>query len=216
MEKLATITLIIAEDQDDIRSSLESFISFEPELNCLQAFRDGASAWDWLKIQKTAVDVALLDIDMPGINGIDLAGKIRELFPDTQILICTVYDDSDKIFAALQAGANGYILKKSSPAKIIEAVKEVYEGGAPMSAEIARRVVQSFSFKSNRPQVKEVPVLTPREKEILDFLSQGFLYKEIGNQLFISTETVRKHVHNIYEKLHVSNRTEALLKYSRA
>lgn len=140
--------------------------------------------------------------------------KKKEIQPDAQCLICTIYDDSDKIFAALEAGASGYILKKSTPTKVLEAIREVHQGGAPMSAEIARRVVQSFSNKNQTKNHLQAYSLTTREKEILEQLSQGFLYKEIAAQLFISTETVCRHVHNIYEKLHVSNRTEALLKYS--
>lgn len=208
------ITLILAEDQAEIRDTLSAFISFEKNLQCLQTFGDGLSAWQWMKSYRDPVHVALLDIDMPGINGIELAEKIKVLHPETQILICTIYDESDKIFAALTAGASGYILKKSPPEKIISAIREVFEGGAPMSAEIARRVVQSFNQKPVRQNPEIQQKLTPREQEILDLLSQGFLYKEIGAQLNISTETVRRHVHNIYDKLHVNNRTEALIKYA--
>lgn len=206
------IRLIIAEDKSDIRSALEAFISFDSGLVCMGSFSDGQKAWDWLSSSNEVIDVALLDIDMPGINGIELSQKIKSIQPEAQCLICTIYDDSDKIFAALEAGASGYILKKSPPAKIIEAIHEVFQGGSPMTAEIARRVVQSFSKKTKATR-HESSLLTPREKEILDLLALGFLYKEIAAQLFISTETVRRHVHNIYEKLHVSNRTEALIKY---
>lgn len=216
MESSEEIRIIIAEDQEDIRQTLEAFLSFEPKMKCLGTFSNGKMAWDWMKQTKTPIDVALLDIDMPEMNGIELAKKIKEFQPDTQCLICTIYDDSDKIFAALEAGASGYILKKSPPSKVLEAIKEVHEGGAPMSVEIARRVVQSFSKKAQTKNHLQAFSLTSREKEILELLSQGFLYKEIAAQLFISTETVRRHVHNIYEKLHVSNRTEALLKYSGA
>lgn len=208
------INLILAEDQAEIRDTLSAFISFEKNLCCLQNFGDGMSAWQWMKSYKEPVHVALLDIDMPGLNGIELAEKIKVLHPETQILMCTIYDESDKIFAALAAGASGYILKKSPPEKIISAIREVFEGGAPMSAEIARRVVESFNQKPARQNPEIQQKLTPREQEILDLLSQGFLYKEIGAQLNISTETVRRHVHNIYEKLHVNNRTEALIKYA--
>jgi DNA-binding NarL/FixJ family response regulator len=214
MENSETIRLIIAEDQEDIRQTLEAYISFEPKMECLGTFANGKIAWNWLVQTQNKIDVALLDIDMPEMNGIELAQKIKDHFPETQCLICTIYDDSDKIFAALEAGASGYLLKKSTPSKVLEAIKEVHLGGAPMSAEIARRVVQSFSKKSNSKNNLIEYSLTTREKEILELLSQGFLYKEIASQLFISTETVRRHVHNIYEKLHVSNRTEALLKYS--
>jgi DNA-binding NarL/FixJ family response regulator len=125
--------------------------------------------------------------------------------------MCTIYEDSDRIFKALEAGANGYLLKKSSAPQILEAVREIYNGGAPMSSEIARRVVQSFNAR-NSNQNQEIQTLSPREMEIVKQLEKGFLYKEIASTLNISVETVRRHVHNIYEKLHVSNRTEALNK----
>ncbi len=141
------IRLIIVKDQTDIRSALEAFVSFDSGMECLGSFPDGQMAWNWLNSSNEAIDVALLDIDMPGINGIDLSRKIKKIQPDAQCLMCTIYDDSDKIFAALEAGASGYILKKSPPAKIIEAIHEIFQGGSPMTAEIARRVVQSFSAK---------------------------------------------------------------------
>jgi DNA-binding NarL/FixJ family response regulator len=148
---------------------------------------------------------------MPGMNGIELVGKIKQKFPQTQCLICTIYDDSDRIFKALKAGASGYILKKSASGQILDAIREINQGGSPMSSEIARRVVQSF-YPQGTTTAPEVFPLTPRENEILKQLEKGYLYKEIASTYNISVETVRRHVHNIYEKLHVSNRTEALNK----
>lgn len=205
------IRVIIAEDQEDIRMALQAYVSFDPQLECLNVFSDGLSAWDWISKTNQVVDVALLDIDMPGLNGIELVEKIKDQFPKTQCLMCTIYEDSDRIFKALEAGANGYLLKKSSAPQILEAVREIYNGGAPMSSEIARRVVQSFNAR-NSNQNQEIQTLSPREMEIVKQLEKGFLYKEIASTLNISVETVRRHVHNIYEKLHVSNRTEALNK----
>ena len=205
------IRVIIAEDQEDIRMALQAYVSFDPQLECLNVFSDGLSAWDWISKTNEVVDVALLDIDMPGLNGIELVEKIKDQFPKTQCLMCTIYEDSDIIFNALEAGANGYLLKKSSAPQILEAVREIYNGGAPMSSEIARRVVQSFNAR-NSNQNQEIQTLSPREMEIVKQLEKGFLYKEIASTLNISVETVRRHVHNIYEKLHVSNRTEALNK----
>jgi len=190
---------------------LQAYVSFDPQLECLNVFSDGLSAWDWISKTNEVVDVALLDIDMPGLNGIELVEKIKDQFPKTQCLMCTIYEDSDRIFKALEAGANGYLLKKSSAPQILEAVREIYNGGAPMSSEIARRVVQSFNAR-NSNQNQEIQTLSPREMEIVKQLEKGFLYKEIASTLNISVETVRRHVHNIYEKLHVSNRTEALNK----
>ena len=205
------IRVIIAEDQEDIRMALQAYVSFDPQLECLNVFSDGLSAWDWISNTHEVVDVALLDIDMPRLNGIELVEKIKGQFPKTQCLMCTIYEDSDRIFKALEAGASGYLLKKSSAPQILEAVREIFYGGAPMSSEIARRVVQSFNAR-NSNQNQEIQTLSPREMEIVKQLEKGFLYKEIASTLYISVETVRRHVHNIYEKLHVSNRTEALNK----
>jgi DNA-binding NarL/FixJ family response regulator len=205
------IRIVIAEDQDDIRMVLEAFVSYDKGMECLKVFPDGISAWDWFRNTDQQVDVAMLDIDMPGMNGIELVGKIKQKFPQTQCLICTIYEDSDRIFKALKAGASGYILKKSASGQILDAIREINQGGSPMSSEIARRVVQSF-YPQGTTATPELFPLTPRENEILKQLEKGYLYKEIAGTYSISVETVRRHVHNIYEKLHVSNRTEALNK----
>src|SRR6185436_13561399 len=155
-------------------------------------------------------DVVLMDINLPGKNGIDCVRELVEKIPATQFMMCTVYDDDDNIFEALRAGATGYLLKRTSPAQILEAIRDLREGGSPMSGEIARRVVESL-HKKNQPAAA-TEILTQREKEILDYLSKGFLYKEIAAELFISMDTVKKHIHNIYEKLQVQTRTEALNK----
>lgn len=205
------IRIVIAEDQDDIRMVLEAFVSYDKGMECLKVFPDGISAWEWFRTTEHEVDVAMLDIDMPGMNGIELVGKIKQKFPNTQCLICTIYEDSDRIFKALKAGASGYILKKSASGQILDAIREINQGGSPMSSEIARRVVQSFYPQGGNSPTEFFP-LTPRENEILKQLEKGYLYKEIAANYSISVETVRRHVHNIYEKLHVSNRTEALNK----
>jgi DNA-binding NarL/FixJ family response regulator len=205
------IRIVIAEDQEDIRMVLEAFVSYDSNMECLKVFPDGISAWNWFKTTDKQVDVAMLDIDMPGMNGIELVEKIKQKFPLTQCLICTIYEDSDRIFKALKAGASGYILKKSASGQILEAIREINQGGSPMSSEIARRVVQSFYPLGTVAKHESFP-LTPRENEILKQLEKGFLYKEIASTYNISVETVRRHVHNIYDKLHVSNRTEAINK----
>lgn len=205
------ISVILAEDQEDIRMALETFISLDKGISCLQVFADGLSAWNWISDNGSQLDVALLDIDMPGMNGIELVEKIKSRYPSVQCLMCTVYEDNDRIFNALEAGASGYILKKSASRQILEAIRDIHSGGSPMSSEIARRVVQSFNRRQERNVLQEFS-LTNREQEILAQLEKGFLYKEIAHTLSISVETVRRHVHNIYEKLHVSNRTEALNK----
>jgi len=205
------IRIVIAEDQDDIRMVLEAFVAYDKGMECLKVFPDGMSAWEWFRTTDQQVDVAMLDIDMPGMNGIELVGNIKQKIPHTQCLICTIYEDSDRIFKALKAGASGYILKKSASGQILDAIREINLGGSPMSSEIARRVVQSF-YPQGTTKAPEVFPLTPRENEILKQLEKGYLYKEIASTYNISVETVRRHVHNIYEKLHVSNRTEALNK----
>jgi DNA-binding NarL/FixJ family response regulator len=153
----------------------------------------------------------LMDIDLgDGMSGIDCIRSLRGRHPQMQFLMLTVYEDDDKIFSALKAGASGYLLKKSSPAKLLDAIRELHEGGSPMSSEIARRVVDTFQ-QSNEERLAQFN-LSPREKEIAELLAKGLLYKEIADKLIISTETVRRHCHNIYKELHVSNRTEAMNK----
>ena len=160
-------------------------------------------------------DVVLMDINLGSSeSGIDCVRDIETANPATNFMMCTVYEEDEKIFEALSAGASGYILKKTAPAKLLEAIRELYQGGAPMSSQIARKVVAAFQ---NKPVSAETPdrldQLTNREKEILEQLSKGLMYKEIAAQLFLSPETVRKHVYHIYEKLHVNNRVEAVNKY---
>jgi len=208
--KTKQIRILIAEDQDDIRRAMEAYVGFDNDMLCVKSFADGLSAWNWFKANKDQIDVALLDIDMPGINGIELAQNIKKLRPEVECLMCTIYEDNDRIFKALEAGASGYLLKKSAATNILAAIKEIYAGGAPMSSEIARRVVQRFSPKPNKGEEFE---LSPRETEILLHLEKGYLYKEIASLLNISVETVRTHVHNVYGKLHVNNRTEAINKF---
>ena len=158
-----------------------------------------------------------MDINLGGMSGIECVRHLKPLFPDILYMMCTVYEEDEKIFEALSAGASGYILKKTAPGKLLEAIKELHEGGAPMSSQIARKVVAAFRGKplGESPSMEDesIKILSNREKEILEHLSKGMLYKEIANSLFISPETVRKHVYHIYEKLHVNNRVEAVNKY---
>lgn len=154
-------------------------------------------------------DIVIMDINMPGINGIDCVSTIKNDCPATQFMIFTIYENDEKIFNALAAGASGYLLKKTSPEKIIEAIKELYHGGSPMSTPIARKVINHFK-EVKKPGHES---LTNKENEILNLLSKGFLYKEIAAKLSISVGTVTQHIHNIYEKLHVTNKTEAINKF---
>ncbi len=202
------IRVSIVEDTDDIREALRVLIHGSSGFECIHVFPDAESALE--RIPEQEIDVVLMDIHLPGLDGIECMSKLSERMPGTQFMMCTVYDDDDHVFHALQSGASGYLLKRTSPAQILEAIRDLHEGGSPMSSEIARRVVQSMQKQKKHSDSAEV--LTDREKEILDYLAKGYLYKEIATELFISKETVKKHIHNIYDKLHVQTRTEALNK----
>ena len=209
------ITVCIVDDTKDIRMALEEIVSMADGFNLLGSFSSGEEALD--KLPELHPKVVLMDINLGGISGIECVRQLKPKNPDILFMMCTVYEEDEKIFEALNAGANGYILKKTSPAKLLEAIHELYEGGAPMSSQIARKVVAEFRKKTaaegNNPDNALAHVLSNREKEILEWLAKGMLYKEIASQLFISPETVRKHVYHIYEKLHVGNRIEAVNKY---
>jgi DNA-binding NarL/FixJ family response regulator len=202
------ITVSIVEDIDEIRNALRVLINGSPGFECVHVYANAEEALQQLSSKN--IDVVLMDIGLPGMDGIECMKILKPGMPMAQFMMCTVYDDDDHIFNALKSGASGYILKRTSPAQILESISDLYEGGSPMSSEIARRVVQSM-HASKKPS-KAVELLTNRENEILDYLAKGYLYKEIATELFISKETVKKHIHNIYDKLHVQNRTEALNK----
>jgi DNA-binding NarL/FixJ family response regulator len=211
------ITVCIVDDTNDIRHALEEIVRLSDEYELLGSFASGESAMEKIPILKP--NVVLMDINLGGISGIECVRQLKPSNPDILFMMCTVYEEDEKIFEALSAGANGYILKKTSPIKLLESIRELSEGGAPMSSQIARKVVTAFQ---NRGPVQEnlvggndakLGVLSNREKEILELLAKGLLYKEISAQLFISQETVRKHVYHIYEKLHVNNRVEAVNKF---
>jgi DNA-binding NarL/FixJ family response regulator len=155
-------------------------------------------------------DVVLMDIDSPGMSGIECIRLLKQRQPNLQIMMLTVFEDHDRIFQSLSAGASGYLLKQTPPDKLLEAIAELHRGGAPMSTQIARRAVEVF--QQSRPGQSTTENLSPRETEIINLLGKGFLYKEIAAQLGISVETVRTHIHHTYEKLHVRTRTEAVMK----
>ncbi|WP_253906387.1 response regulator transcription factor [Chitinophaga sp. SYP-B3965] len=203
------ISVAIVEDNHDIRSAMELLINGSEGYACIGAFNNAEIALE--KVPQLLPNVVLMDFNLPGMNGIECIIKLKAEYPDMQFMMLTVYEDDDKIFMALEAGASGYILKKTSPGELLDAIRDLHDGGSPMSSQIARRVVAYFQ-KQAKPN-PALEALTSREKEILDQLSKGFLYKEIAGNLFISIETVRRHVHNIYEKLHVRSRTDAVNKY---
>ena len=207
--KMETIDVAIVEDIDEIRDALRVLIDGSQGFSCKNVYSNAEQAIH--DLPAVCPDVALVDIHLPGgRSGTEIVHELKEKMPGTQFMMCTIYDDDDHIFEALKAGATGYILKRTSPAQILEAIRDLHSGGSPMSSEVARRVINTIQ-KENAPS-EEMENLTPREREILDLLALGFLYKEIAEKLAISKDTVKKHIHNIYEKLHVQTRTEALNK----
>ena len=198
----------IVEDTEDIREALRLVINGSTGFECVHVFPDAEQAVESVIVEE--VDVMLVDIHLPGMDGIACVQELSSKMPHTQFMMCTVYDDDDSVFNALQAGATGYILKRTTPAEVLEAIRDLHEGGAPMSSEIARRVVNYMQRSGKPSEISDI--LTDRETEILDLLAKGFLYKEIASELFISKGTVKKHIHNIYNKLHVQTRTEAINK----
>ena len=201
-----SITLAIVEDLDEVRDGLRNFISLSPEFKVLDTFKTAEEAVYDLPLLKP--DIVIMDISLPGMNGIECIRQIKDKTPSTQFMMFTVYENDEKVFEALKAGASGYLLKNTGLVQLIESLKELYNGGSPMSANIARKLVNVFSRKESA----SIELLSNRENEILQLLAKGLLYKEIADQLSISISTVRQHIHKIYEKLHVQNRTEALNK----
>lgn len=203
------IKIGIVEDVKETREALASLIEGAPGLLCAGVASTGENA---LRIfPPLNPDVVLMDIKLPGISGIQCVAQLKRQLPRTQILMLTTYEDSDLIFDALRAGASGYLLKKTDPQEILQAISQVHEGGSPMSVHVARKVVNHFQ-QLPKP-ASEVEQLTPREHEILVLLAKGYRYKEIVDQLNISLSTVRTHIRAVYDKLHVQSRTEAVVKF---
>jgi DNA-binding NarL/FixJ family response regulator len=208
MKHSSVLNVAVVDDDDRFRKSLARWIESTDGLHCLGSY---ATAEDALKmLPDTACDVVVMDINLPNMSGIECVRRLKDENPALHLIMLTVYEDTEMIFQALQAGATGYLLKRSAPDKILEAIVEVSRGGAPMSSYIARKVVQSFQTKA--PSAGEQANLTKREEEILAYVVKGFVNKEIADALSISVETIRVHLKSIYEKLHVRSRTEAALK----
>lgn len=206
------ISVCIVDDNRDLRNALEEIISMSDGYRCIATIGTAEEAIREIPFLKP--DVVLMDINLGTTeSGIDCVRILKQKIPSTNFMMCTVYEEDEKIFEALSAGASGYILKKTAPARLLESIRELYQGGAPMSSQIARKVVAAFQAKPAHTSDTELDGLSVREKEILEQLSKGLMYKEIAAELFISPETVRKHVYHIYEKLHVTNRIEAVNKY---
>jgi DNA-binding NarL/FixJ family response regulator len=207
--KTKMITVAIVEDDKGIRQSLEWLLKSSGEFLCVAACD---SAEDALRVlPKTAPEVILMDINLPNMSGIECTARIKELLPAVQVVMITVYGDTEKVFNALRAGASGYILKRAAPERILQAIREVHAGGVPMSGEIARKVLGTF--REPAPAPAEEQNLSRREQEVLELLAQGCSNKEIADKLSISIETVTWHLRHIYSKLHVRSRTQAALKF---
>ncbi len=202
------ITICIIEDILDILNGLESIIKKDKRFNLLKSFTNAEEAIN--EIPSLNPNLVLTDINLPQKSGIDCLMEIKPNSPEIQFIMFTIYEDSDQVFDALKAGASGYILKNTSPEKIIDSLIELYDGGSPMSPKIARKVLSSFSYDVSKNNVLDL--ISKREHEVLVLLSKGFLYKEIADKLNISISTVKRHLNHIYQKLQVQNKTEAINK----
>ena len=201
-------SIAIIEDDEQVKNYLAEQIQLHIDVKELRLFGDAESAL--IQLTANPVDIALFDVNLPKMNGIDCIQRLKMLHPKMQMMVLTVFDDNDNVFSALKAGAVSYLLKSTPPEKVIEAIEEVYKGGSPISSQIARKVIDAFSVREKTNEYFQD--LSRREQEILEQLSKGYRYKEIADKLFVSIETVRTHVRNIYEKLQVNNRAEALKK----
>ena len=204
-----SISVSIVEDDAGIRSTLAKLINSSPGYRCVSHHGSAESALE--EIPKLKPDVALMDINLPGLSGVECVRRLKPLLPGTQVIMLTVYQNTEHIFNALAAGATGYMLKQTPPAELLVAIQEVNAGGSPMSSHIARKIVQSFQRTS--PASKEMETLSQRESEVLELLAKGFLYKEIAESMKVTYATVHTHIRHIYEKLHVRSRTEAVAKH---
>jgi DNA-binding NarL/FixJ family response regulator len=207
--KKPIVTIALVEDSKTTREGFETIINLEEDLRCVCAC---PTAEDALKqIPRLQPDVILMDIQLPNMSGVECTARLKQILPSVQIIMVTVYEDPDRIFSALRAGACGYLLKRSAPEQIIAAIRQVEQGGAPMSGEIARKVIAQFQHQT--VSNKELENLSHREKEVLELIATGFSNKQIADRLSVSVDAIRFHLKNIYSKLHVHSRTEAALKF---
>lgn len=204
-----SITVSLVEDNEQLRKTLARVVDRADGFECLSDYGSAEAALEGLP--KDRPQVVLMDINLPGINGVECVRKLKQVLPQTQVIMLTAYEDTENIFNALAAGASGYLLKRTKSAELLEAIQDVQKGGSPMTTHIARKVVQSFQQAPASQQQTES--LSAREKEVLDALAQGLMYKEIAEKLGISYETVHTYIRRIYEKLQVRTRTEAVAKF---
>ena len=205
-----TIRVSIVDDEVDLRENIAGYVDAAKGFKCVSVHSNAKEALAHLPAEKP--DVVLMDINLGGMSGIECVRLLKPLIPETQVVMLTVFEDTEKIFSALAAGASGYLLKRLSPVKLLEAIREVHEGGSPMSAPIARKVVQSLQPAPSAPS-DEATALSPREREVLNGLAEGQAYKQIGDKLGLSIHTVRNYIRRIYQKLHVRSSGEAVAKY---
>ena len=207
------IRVAVVEDDKATRKVLCDVLTRETDIQLIGDYSNAEVALS--KLPTLAPNVVLMDVNLPGMNGVECAGRLASVSPATQIVMLTVFEDTDVIFQSLAAGASGYLLKPVRPADLLAAVRDVIAGGAPMTSNIARKVVQSFQSPRtamNEPATPTEPALSPREREVLDYLARGYLYKEIAKQLGVSYSTVHTHIERIYQKLHVRSRAQAIAK----
>ena len=202
------ITVSIVEDLNEVREALQRLINQSENFGFVAGYINAELAEKDIPLQPP--DIVIMDINLPGMSGIECINRIKEKCQGTQFMMFTIYEDDEKVFEALKAGAHGYLLKNTPKEKLLEALEELHNGGSPMTTNIARKVIEAFEKKDQPPE--ELNTLTNKEKQILDLLAKGFLYKEIAIQVHSTRNTVKQHIHHIYEKLHVQNRTEALNK----
>jgi DNA-binding NarL/FixJ family response regulator len=203
------IEVALVEDREEIRAQLARTIGRDPAFHLAQSYNDGESAL--ADLPSLRPEVVLMDINLPGIDGVECVRQLKAKMPDSQFLMLTIYEDAHRLFQSLAAGASGYLLKRTTPDKLLAAIQDVHQGGMPMTPEMARQVIRYFH---EIPQPSpELQGLSPREREVLQQLSQGFRYKEIEDRLCVSAGTLRTYVASVYKKLHVHSRTEAVVKY---
>ncbi len=202
-------SVAMVEDDQQLREHLARILLKAPDISFVGAYSSAEEALP--QITKERPDVVLMDIKLPGISGIECVAEIKRLLPGTLVIMVTIYEENERIFQALKAGANGYIIKSDSPEQLVEAIRDVSHGGGPMSASIARKVIQHFH--ATEESIPQADNLSPREREVLELLGQGFIYKEIADRLKIAVTTVRTYVENICQKMHVRSRLEAIAKH---
>lgn len=209
------IQVSIVEDDAKLRETLARYLTAQPGFRCASAYANAEAAM--ADLPKVRPEVVLMDINLPGMNGIECVAKLKQAMPSLKIIMLTAFEESEQVFKALSSGAFGYLVKSNRPAKILEAIREVHTGGSPMSSNIARKVVQSFQARAQKEaaQQAETDALSGRELQVLQALSKGYAYKQIAADLNISIGTVRTYIQRIYEKLHVHNQAEAVMKLPR-